>query len=124
VSAVIEEAPCLVPVEMLEEKLLAAGELLLDVRERLEEVLRLVLRMTNYEDKQTVSLAHLGALTFGEKECRNAVLYVTDELDKIAGSTYSDLVAIVREEGQMPNVPLYDEIGVRNYDDDYRGYKT
>jgi hypothetical protein len=52
------------------------------------------------------------------------VLYVTDELDKIAGSTHSDLVAIVREEGQMPNVPLYDEIGVRNYDDDYRGYKT
>jgi hypothetical protein len=46
-----------------------------------------------------------------------------EELDKIASSTDVDLVATVRVRGTNPNVPLWDESGVRNYDDEHFGYK-
>jgi hypothetical protein len=118
-TAVAEQV---VPVEALEEKFRAAEKALLDAHEQLDGVLSLVLKMTNHEDKQNVSLEHLGSLTFWEKECRQATSFVVIELDKIAGSAYVDLVATVREGGTSPNVPLYDESGVRNYDDDYQGY--
>ena len=49
--------------------------------------------------------------------------YVADELDKIAISAHVDLVAIVRAGGEMPNVPIYDKSGIRNYDDDHQAYK-
>lgn len=72
---------------------------------------------------RNVSLAHLGALTFWGHECRQATRYVADELDKIAISAHVDLVAIVRAGGEMPNVPIYDKSGIRNYDDDHQAYK-
>ena len=48
---------------------------------------------------------------------------MADELDKIAISAHVDLVAIVRAGGEMPNVPIYDKSGIRNYDDDHQAYK-
>ena len=50
--------------------------------------------------------------------------WIVDELDKIARSTSVDLVATVREGGTNPNVPLWGESGVRNYDDDHFYYKA
>jgi hypothetical protein len=61
-----EEIPDLAPVAELEEKFRAVDEALNDAHNRIEDVLSIVLKMTNHAGRQNVSLAHLGALTFWE----------------------------------------------------------
>jgi len=87
---------------------------LMDVTERVGEILRAVLAVTNHPGPVNVTLADIGALAAFVRSTRHLLEPISEELEKIEKS-FDDLLERVRGGGEAASTPQYDVHGGSTY---------
>jgi hypothetical protein len=110
----IQAAPALPTREELDRVQRVINDLL-DGDDLLDDVVKKVLAVTNYEGRVPVTLEEIGALTLFVRTARWMLAAVVENLDRIDNSIEPDLGERVFSDGECGSVPQYDPLGKPNY---------